>query len=59
MKPEELVQVIKLLNPQKEPGRLTLITRYGVDHIEKSLPGHIIAAQATGEESAPTVQQCH
>jgi len=53
MKPEELVQVIKLLNPQKEPGRLTLITRYGVDHIEKSLPGHIIAAQATGEESAP------
>jgi len=59
MKPEELVQVIKLLNPQKEPGRLTLITRYGVDHIEKSLPAHIQAAQTTGIPVLWVSDPCH
>jgi hypothetical protein len=30
MKPEELVELVQKLNPEKEPGRLTLITRYGM-----------------------------
>jgi 3-deoxy-7-phosphoheptulonate synthase len=46
-KPEQLAAMIQLLNPRREPGRLTLITRYGVDAIEKILPTHIQAAKAT------------
>ncbi len=32
----------------QEPGKLTLITRYGIDNVEQKLPGHIKAAQSTG-----------
>jgi 3-deoxy-7-phosphoheptulonate synthase len=34
----EIKQIISRLNPGNEPGRLTLITRFGVDKIESSLP---------------------
>jgi len=59
MKSEDLVKIIKLLNPNKEPGRLTLITRYGVDHIEKNLPDHIKAAQSTGIPVLWVSDPCH
>jgi len=59
MKGEELVRVIKLLNPQKEPGRLTLITRYGVDNIERCLPEHIKAAQTTDIPVLWVSDPCH
>lgn len=48
MEPEELVRLINLLNPNHDPGRLTLITRYGANKIEQHLPAHIAAVQATG-----------
>jgi 3-deoxy-7-phosphoheptulonate synthase len=30
---DELLQLIDILNPDNEPGRLTLICRYGADHV--------------------------
>jgi len=59
MKGDELKDVINLLNPDKEPGRLTLITRYGVDKIEKSLPVHIAAVQETGIPVVWVCDPCH
>ena len=41
--PEELVQLVKHLNPDDEAGRITLIHRYGADQIEGALPGQIRA----------------
>ena len=46
--PEELVELIHILNPQKEAGRIKLITRFGVNHTEDYLPGIIKAVTAAG-----------
>nr|WP_320193565.1 3-deoxy-7-phosphoheptulonate synthase class II [uncultured Desulfobacter sp.] len=35
---DNIKQLIEILNPENEPGRLTLITRMGYDNIEKKLP---------------------
>merc|ERR1712048_30407 len=48
MKAEELQELVTLLNPNKEEGRLTLITRYGAGKVEDMLPTHIEAVKATG-----------
>jgi len=32
-KPDELVQIVRKLNPTNEPGKVTLITRYGADKV--------------------------
>ena len=37
MNPEELMVLINKLNPENEPGRLTLITRMGHENVEKKL----------------------
>lgn len=47
-KESELVELIRKLNPQKEPGKITLITRYGVSKVQELLPKHIKAVQAAG-----------
>ncbi|KAF8176965.1 DAHP synthetase [Pholiota molesta] len=52
MESEELVRVLDVLNPDKESGRVTLITRYGARKIEDHLPGHIQAVQASGHPVA-------
>ena len=41
LKLEELVQLCEILNPENEPGRLTLITRFGAESIADHLP-HLI-----------------
>jgi 3-deoxy-7-phosphoheptulonate synthase len=33
MQADELVALIRALDPDNEPGRLTLITRYGADKV--------------------------
>lgn len=48
MQPDELIRVIDLLNPKDEPGRLTLICRFGADKVERHLPGLIRAVQHEG-----------
>ena len=36
--PDELIRLIDILNPSDEPGRLTLIARFGSDKVEAGLP---------------------
>ncbi|ORY55323.1 DAHP synthetase [Leucosporidium creatinivorum] len=48
MDPEELVRLLGIVDPNKEPGRVTLISRYGAELVEKLLPAHIEAVQKSG-----------
>ena len=48
LKPEELVNLCKILNPENEPGRMTLIARFGADNVEKFLPKLIKAVKKEG-----------
>ena len=48
MTPEWLQHLIRVLNPNNEPGRLTLIHRFGAKSIEEGLPGLIRAVRETG-----------
>ncbi len=43
---DELVELTKILNPQNEPGRITLIHRMGASKIEQQLPRLIEAIQS-------------
>jgi 3-deoxy-7-phosphoheptulonate synthase len=45
---EWLQDMVGILNPDKEPGRLTLIHRFGAKAIEDSLPDLIAAVRDTG-----------
>jgi len=56
---EDLVNLIQILNPNKEKGKLTLITRYGVEQVKRILPGHIQAAQSTGIPVLWVCDPCH
>ncbi len=47
--PAQLAGLIDALNPDDEPGRLTLIHRLGVERIEALLPPLIEAARGTGK----------
>jgi 3-deoxy-7-phosphoheptulonate synthase len=55
MTPEALQKLLELLNPLNEPGRITLIHRFGVRQIGKCLPPLIRAVQATG---SPVLWSC-
>jgi 3-deoxy-7-phosphoheptulonate synthase len=43
--PDEVIALCDILNPRNEPGRLTLIHRFGADSIEKLFPPVIEAVQ--------------
>ena len=45
---DELLELIDILNPDNQPGRLTLIARFGHDNVEKYLPQLIRAVQREG-----------
>ncbi|KAF9444359.1 DAHP synthetase [Macrolepiota fuliginosa MF-IS2] len=49
---EELVRLLDIVNPDKEPGRVALITRYGATKIDNHLAGHIGAVQSSGHPVA-------
>ena len=48
--PEELIQLIDLLNPTNEPGRLTLINRFGAGKVGDHLPSLIRAVEREGKK---------
>ncbi|CCI47685.1 hypothetical protein ABG067_003933 [Albugo candida] len=58
---DELVQLIRKLwrEPEKNPGRITLITRYGKDKVESLLPKHIEAVQSSGLKVIWSCDPCH
>ena len=46
---DELLKLIDLLSPQNEPGRLTLICRFGADKVGDHLPAMIRAVEREGK----------
>ena len=47
---DDLINLIDILNPANEPGRLTLIARFGHDKVEEYLPRLIRAVQREGKK---------
>jgi 3-deoxy-7-phosphoheptulonate synthase len=59
MTSEELQKLVFILNPNKEAGRLTIITRYGVTKVKQLLPEHIRAVRATNVPVLWVCDPCH
>jgi len=53
--PDVLLRLLDTLDPGRQPGRITLITRYGHDKIEKGLPPLV---RAVKREGRPVVWSC-
>jgi 3-deoxy-7-phosphoheptulonate synthase len=48
MRPDELVELCRVLDPNDEPGRLTLICRFGAGKVATMLPPLVEAVRAAG-----------
>jgi 3-deoxy-7-phosphoheptulonate synthase len=48
LEPDDLLRLIDILNPLDEPGRLTLIARFGADKVEAGLPRLVRAVTKEG-----------
>jgi len=48
--PDDLIRLIDVLNPKNEPGRLTLISRFGADKVEDYLPTLLRRVKAEGRK---------
>ncbi|GAB1310189.1 Aromatic/aminoadipate aminotransferase 1 [Madurella fahalii] len=53
----DLLALLRTLNPSREPGKITLITRYGADKVASLLPAHIRAVEDS-EYARTVVWQC-
>ena len=53
--PDEIVEAAHVLNPNRVPGRLSLITRMGADKVREVLPGIVQKVDASG---IPVVWVC-
>ncbi len=53
--PEQLIELCRRLDPAREPGRLTLVSRMGADHVGEHLPPLLRAVQRAGH---PVVWAC-
>ncbi|MBV9956058.1 MAG: 3-deoxy-7-phosphoheptulonate synthase class II [Pseudolabrys sp.] len=49
LKPDELIRLTDILNPENEPGRLTLIGRFGADKVGAHLPALVRAIKREGK----------
>ena len=52
---DALLRMLDILNPAREPGRMTLIARYGHDKVEAGLPALVRAVKREGH---PVVWSC-
>ncbi len=59
MEPDELLRLIDVLNPRNEPGRLTLIGRFGSDKIEARLPRLMRATARAGRHVVWSIDPMH
>ena len=50
LEPDGLIRLIDLLNPENEPGRLTLIARFGSEKVAEHLPRLIRAVEREGRK---------
>ena len=55
LEPDELLRLLDTLNPAREPGRITLIARFGHDKVEAGLPRLL---RAVTREGHPVVWSC-
>lgn len=55
LEPDVLLKILDELNPDREPGRITLISRFGHDKVEAGLPKLVRAVKAEGH---PVVWSC-
>ncbi|KAK4205191.1 putative phospho-2-dehydro-3-deoxyheptonate aldolase [Triangularia verruculosa] len=53
----DLLDMLRTLNPSREPGKITLITRYGASKVASLLPAHIRAVEDS-EYKQTVVWQC-
>jgi 3-deoxy-7-phosphoheptulonate synthase len=57
--PDDVLRLIDRLNPDNEPGRLTLITRMGADKVAAKLPPVIRAVQREGKQVVWCIDPMH
>ncbi len=55
LEPDALLRMLDLLNPAREAGRMTLISRFGHDKVEEGLPKLVRAVKREGH---PVVWSC-
>ncbi|MCV0382144.1 MAG: 3-deoxy-7-phosphoheptulonate synthase class II [Erythrobacter sp.] len=55
LEPDALMELLDTLNPGREPGRITLISRFGHDKVERGLPPLL---RAVTREGHPVVWSC-
>ncbi|EPE06176.1 phospho-2-dehydro-3-deoxyheptonate aldolase [Ophiostoma piceae UAMH 11346] len=55
--PQDLLTILRTLNPNREPGKVTLITRYGAKRVRELLPAHIRTVEGS-EYRRLCVWQC-
>jgi 3-deoxy-7-phosphoheptulonate synthase len=53
--PDDLLRLLDVLNPSREAGRITLISRFGDDKVESGLPALV---RAVAREGHPVVWSC-
>ena len=53
----DLLELLRTLNPDVEPGKITLITRYGASKVRDLLPSHIRAVEGS-EYKGAVIWQC-
>jgi 3-deoxy-7-phosphoheptulonate synthase len=59
IQPEELIRLVDRLDPQNEPGRLTLIGRFGAERIGACLPPLLRACRASGRVARWSIDPMH
>ena len=59
LKPDGLIALLDILNPTNEPGRMTLICRYGSDKVAEHLPALVRAVQREGRSVVWSVDPMH
>jgi len=55
LEPDTLLRMLDVLNPAREPGRMTLISRFGHEKVEEGLPRLVRAVKREGH---PVVWSC-
>jgi 3-deoxy-7-phosphoheptulonate synthase len=48
LRPDALIELLEILNPRREPGRITLVARMGLAEVERALPPLLRAVAAEG-----------
>jgi 3-deoxy-7-phosphoheptulonate synthase len=48
-KPEDVVALLRVLNPKNEPGKIVVITRMGEKRVTEALPPLVTAVKASGQ----------